>query len=105
MLQMPHQRPRQYNPLEIAALLYKILYLITMRDADHILFDDGAVVKRFGDVVAGGADQFYTTMKCSMVGPRADKGRQEGMVHIDNARGIFLDELRRQDLHVASQHN
>ena len=31
-----------------------------MGDARNALFDDGAVIEYFGDIVRGGANEFYT---------------------------------------------
>ena len=60
---------------EVAAFLYKIFHLIPVGDPDDILFNDGAIVERLGDVVAGGADQFHAALERRMVGTGADKGR------------------------------
>ena len=76
-----------------------------MRDAHHVLFDDGAIVQHRGHVMAGGADQFDAAVKCRVVGTGADEGGQERVVHVDDPRGILGDEFRRQNLHIARQHH
>ena len=45
-----------------------------MRDARDALFDDGAVVEDFSDIVRGGADEFYAALVGLMMGFRAYEG-------------------------------
>ncbi|MCY1430421.1 hypothetical protein D9M71_463700 [compost metagenome] len=40
-----------------------------------------------------------------MIGLGADEGRQEAVMNIDDLMGVLFAELRRQDLHVARQHD
>src|ERR1019366_4872574 len=105
MFQVPGYRARQDDALQVAALADEIFHLLAMRDAHHVLFDDGAIVQHRGHVMAGGADQFGPAVKCRGVGTGADEGGQERVVNVDDARGILLDERRRQNLHVAGQHH
>ena len=42
-----------------------------MRDASDTLFNDGAVVEDFGDIVRGGADELYAALIGLVVGLRA----------------------------------
>ena len=55
--------------------------------------------------MAGGSYDFHTTLESRVIGLGADKGRQEGMMDVDNPIGISIDELFRNDLHVACQHD
>ena len=55
-VEMPANGAGEDDALEIASACDQIVYLVTVRDAGYILLDDGAVVKHFGDVMAGGPD-------------------------------------------------
>ena len=68
---MPAHGARQHHPLQVAPARHKILNLVAVRYAGHILLDDRAVVQHLGDVVAGGADQLYAARMRCVVGPRS----------------------------------
>ena len=55
---VPAHGAGEHDLLEVAAFADKIVDGVAVRDADYVLLNDGAVVKDFSDVVAGGADQF-----------------------------------------------
>ena len=59
---------------KVAPFFYQVFKGIAMRDARDALFDDGAVVEDFGDIVRGGADEFYAAIIGLVMGFRADKG-------------------------------
>src|ERR1700694_2294429 len=59
---------------KVAPFFHKVFKGIAMRDARDALFDDGAVVEDFGDIVRGGADEFYAALIGLVMGFRADKG-------------------------------
>ena len=73
--------------------------------AHHILLDDGPIVEHLGDVVAGRANQLHAALECLMVRPSADERRQERVVNIDDPLRIAVDEVVRQNLHVAREHH
>ena len=76
-----------------------------MRHAGNFLFDDGAFIQVHGDIMAGGSDQLYAPKERLMIGLRADKSREKGMMDIDNAVGIRGNEVFGQDLHVTGEHD
>ena len=53
-------------------------------NAFDFLFDDGPCIEVVGDVVAGGADEFYATVIGLAVGVGADERGQEGMMDVDD---------------------
>ena len=55
---VPADGAGQDDFLQVAPLADEVFYRIAVRHADYVLLNDGAVVKDFSDVVAGGADQF-----------------------------------------------
>src|SRR4030067_2803211 len=57
VVQVPFHRARQHHFFQIRAFLDQVVEGVAMRDARHVLFDDGAVVERFGDVMRSRADQ------------------------------------------------
>ena len=73
---------------------------------DHVLLDDGAIVENFGDVMAGGADEFHTAFESLMMRFAADKRRQERMMDVDDVvRRILADKIPGQNLHVTRQND
>ena len=59
---------------KVAPFFYQVFKGIAMRDARDALFDDGTIVEDFGDIVRGGADEFYAAIIGLVMGFRADKG-------------------------------
>src|SRR4051812_15445917 len=102
---MPAYGPRQHYFFEVTALSDEILHRIAMRHPHHILFNDGPIIEYFSDVVAGGADQLYPTLKSLMVRPRTHESGQERVVNIDNPLRITVYKIVGQDLHIARQHH
>jgi len=90
---------------EVAAFADEIFDGVAVGDADYVLLDDGAIVEDFGDVVAGGADELDAALEGLMVWTRSDEGRQEGVVDVDDALRIAIDEIVGQNLHVAGEHH
>ncbi|MCY1413769.1 hypothetical protein D9M71_292060 [compost metagenome] len=76
-----------------------------MADPHHVLLDDRAGVKLFGYIVAGRADQLHTAQRGLVIRLGTDERRQEAVVNVDHLLGIFLAQLRWQDLHVTRQHH
>src|ERR1022692_3480701 len=105
VVEVPLHCPREHRALDIPALFDQSFHLIAVRYAQHVLFDNRAVVKRRGDVMAGGADELHPAPERRVVRPRSHKGGQERMVYIDDAAGILRHEFRRKDLHVPREHD
>src|SRR5580704_11004370 len=59
---------------KVAPSFHQVFKRIAMRDARDALFDDGAVVEDFSDIVRGGADEFYAALVGLMMGFRAYEG-------------------------------
>jgi hypothetical protein len=68
---------REHNFLQVAPLADEILDRVTVRYADYVLLDDRAIVEDFGDVVAGGADQFHAAFERLVIGTGTDKCGQK----------------------------
>ena len=73
---MPADAAGEHDFLEVTAFLQQIVERVAVRDADHILLDDGTVVEHFGDVVAGGSDELHAPRVGGVIGPRADERGQ-----------------------------
>jgi hypothetical protein len=90
VFQVPGDGTREHYTLQVSAFANQVFHLLAMRDAHYVLLDDRAIVQDCRHVVAGGADQFDAAVKRGVVGTRSDESRQEGMVHVDDSRGILL---------------
>src|SRR5690242_14390193 len=82
---MPAHGARQDYLLQVTAFLEEIVEGVAVRDANYVLFDDGAVVQNFGDVVAGRANQFHAPGECLVVGLGANERRQKRMMNVNDA--------------------
>ena len=51
---------------------------------DHVLFDDGAGVKIFRDIMAGCPDELDSPFVGLVIGPSSDERREEAVVNIDD---------------------
>src|SRR5579862_3091728 len=85
---------------DVAALFYEVLDRVAVGDAFDALLDDGAVVEDFGDVVGGGADDFYAAVESLLVRLCADECGQEGMMDIDDLLRKLLDKAGGKHLHI-----
>jgi hypothetical protein len=73
--------------------------------ARDVLLDDRAGVELLGHVVRGGADDLHPALVGARVGIGAREGRQERVVDVDDRRAHRPQERRREDLHVAGEHD
>ncbi|MCY1422496.1 hypothetical protein D9M71_381800 [compost metagenome] len=105
VFQVVAQATGQDHLLDITAETHHVFDAVAMADADHVLLDDRAGIQLFGDVVAGSTNQLDPTQRSLVVRLGANERRQEAMVDVDHLLGVFLAQLRRQDLHVARQHH
>src|SRR5438046_6476117 len=85
VVNVPAHGSREHDLLQVASLLQQVVDRVSVRDAYHILLDDGTVVQNFGNVVAGCPDQLNSPRECLMVRFGADERRQERAVDIDDA--------------------
>ena len=65
----------------------------------------GPFVQLGGHVVRGRTDHLHPAVEGAVIGLRALEGREEGVVDVDRPTGVLVHELRREDLHVTSQHH
>lgn len=65
---MQANAPGKNDLLQIAPFPDQVLDRISMADADDVLFDNGAIVQLFGDVVAGRPDQLDASTMCLVIG-------------------------------------
>jgi hypothetical protein len=105
IFQVVAQAAGQHGLFDVLAIAHHVFRRVGVIDADHVLFDDGALVEFFGDVMAGGADQLDAAFVGLMVGPGADETGQETVVDVDDPTRIVAAQFGRQDLHVARQHH
>lgn len=90
---------------DVAALFHEIVDRVAVGDAFDALLDDGAVVEDFGDVVGGGADDFYAAVEGLLMRLCADECGQKGMMNIDDLLRELLDEAGGKHLHITGQDN
>ncbi len=88
---------------DVAALFHQVVDRVAVRYPFDALFDDGAVIEHFGDIVGCGANDFHAAIEGLLMGLCADECGQEGMMDIDDLLGELCDEIRGKHLHVASQ--
>src|SRR5450755_3308659 len=102
----PADGPRQDDLFDVAALLDEVVDGVAVVDADDILVDDGAIVEYLSNVMSRGSDQLDAALKRLVVGLGTDERGQKRMVNVDEILGAEGgDELVREHLHVASQHD
>ena len=89
MFEVGSYRSCQNDRLEVATLACEFGDRITVSDTGDFLIENRSFVEFFGHVVRSGSDE----------------SREERMVNVDDARTICVDDPRRQDLHVSSQHD
>src|SRR6516225_9850755 len=77
VVNVPADCAGKHDFFEVAALLEEVFHRIAVRDADHVLLDDGAIVEYLGNVVAGRSDQFDPALEGLVVGLGAHKRRQK----------------------------
>jgi len=74
-------------------------------DPGGVLLDDRAGVQLGGHVVAGGPDQLDSPIEGLVVGTGPGERGQEAVVDVDDAPGVPLAEVGRDDLHEPGQHH
>src|SRR5207244_10559672 len=104
-LDVPADSAGEDHLFQVAAFLQQVVEGTAVGDAHDILLNDGTVIEDFGDVMAGGADELYASLKCLVVRLGAYEGRQERVVDVDDAVRVPVDEFLGKDLHVASEHD
>ena len=77
VIEVPADGTREDEALQIAALLDEVGELVVLGDASDVLFDDGAFIENFCDVVAGGSDQLDSAGEGGVVGSGSGEGRKK----------------------------
>ena len=70
-----------------------------------VLLDDRPGVELGGHVVAGRPDQLHPALEGLVVGAGPGERGQEAVVDVDDASGVAVAQLGRDDLHVPGQHH
>ncbi|MNJ59147.1 hypothetical protein D3C77_548140 [compost metagenome] len=105
ILNMPFHCACQYNSLNRAADALQLPNVITMADALNVLLNNWAAIQLFRYVMGCSADDLHAAIISLRVWLASDEGGQEGMVDINNAVPVRIDQSRRQDLHISGQYN
>ena len=95
---------RQDDSLQIAPFSDQVFDRIPVADTHDILFDNGAIIQLFRDIVARSAYQLDASPIGLVIGLGSGKRGQKGMVNIDDAVVIIGRKLGAQNLHIPSQH-
>ena len=102
---MPPDCARQHKTLEVPSARHQILHLVAVRDAGHILFDNGSVIQHLCHVVTRRADQLDAARVGPVIRLRPCERGQKRVVHVDDCSRISRDESRRKNLHITRQHD
>ena len=105
VLAVPADGAGQHGPLDVGAATLQVGHGVGVGGPDHVLLDDRAIVQILGDVVGGGPDQLHPAFAGPGVGAGPDERGQERVVDVDDRDVDPGDEVARQDLHVAGQHD
>lgn len=97
--------PRKHDLLEVPAFGYEVFHSMGMGYCGHILGNNWACVEYFCHVMAGGTNDLYAPLKGGMVWFSAGKGREEGVVNVNNPIRVHINNPGCYDLHVACQYN
>ena len=88
---------------QVAAEADEVVHALSVGNADDVLFDNGAFVEFFGDVVGGGADDFDASVVGGLVGACSGEGGKKRVVNVDDAHGERLYEGGAENLHVPGE--
>src|SRR2546428_14173952 len=87
VLDVPADGARKDDLLDVAAFFDELFHGVAIRDPDHILLDDRAIVEYFGDIVGGRADELHPPLEGLVIWPGADESRQERVMDVDQVLG------------------
>jgi len=105
LLGNPFDRGRQRLALDVTALIDQFLWTQTVIHTHDSLLNNRPLVQIRRDEMCRGADNLNTAIVRLMVRLRALERRQETVVDIDDFSRHGGAQSRRQDLHVARQHD
>ena len=100
---MPADGAGEDAALEVAAHALQVVDGVAMRDARHVLLDDGAGVELGRDVVGRGSDDLHAALPGLPVRVGADEGGKERVVDVDDPAREPRHQVGRHDLHVAGE--
>src|SRR6185369_7528129 len=93
------------NLFEVAPFLDEVLDGFPVRYANHVLFNDGPVVKHAGDIVAGRTNDLDPALKGLVIRFGPHEGWQKRMMNVDDLLRVSVHKRLREDLHVACEDN
>ena len=105
MFEVGSYRSCQNDRLEVATFACEFGDRITVSDTGDFLIENRSFVKFFGHVVRSGSDELHAAIVSLAIRVGSDESREKRVVNVDDARTICVDDPRRQDLHVSSQHD
>ena len=105
ILDMIADAASQCEAFAVSAEPDKVLGVVVMFNAGHLLFDDRSGVQLGGGVMTRGADEFHPAFERSLVGICPDESRQKGVVNVDDSGRIMIAEPTRQNLHEPREHD
>ena len=76
-MQVPVDGAGEHDFFQVAPQTDQVIHTLPVRDANDVLFDDGAFVQFRGDIVGGGTDDFDAALVRRVIGAAAGKCRQE----------------------------
>lgn len=77
MLRVPTHGAIEYRAFNILPKSFQFLGLLGVVYTDHVLFDYRTLIEIRGDIVGGGANQFYAALEGLVVGACALEPGQE----------------------------
>ncbi|MNV71212.1 hypothetical protein D3C71_1642200 [compost metagenome] len=89
---MPLHCTSQNNPFNGASNPLQLDDIITVTNPLHILFNNRATIKLFCNIVSSCSDNLYPALVRLSVRITANKGRQEGVMNINNLVAIVLNK-------------
>ncbi|OFW76452.1 MAG: hypothetical protein A2201_06470 [Alicyclobacillus sp. RIFOXYA1_FULL_53_8] len=105
VLEVPLYGPPEHRTFNEATNALQIIHFVAVIDTVHILLDDGPGIQFSGDVMSRGPNQFDTAIVGSSIRVLPHEGRQKRVMNVDDAVGVVLHKIGRQDLHVSCQHD
>src|SRR4051812_33213350 len=105
VLAVPLHGASEDGPLDLGADAGELLGAVGVGDAGDVLFDDRAGVQFGGHVVRGCTDELDAALLGLLVGARPGERGQERVMDVDDRHADAIEELRREDLHVACEHD
>jgi len=105
VLEVEAERLREHDGFEIAAAALQAIGIVAVRDRQHLLGDDRALVEIGSHVVRGRSDDLHAAFVGLGVGARPGELRKERMMDVDHPAFPRVDEPGWQHAHVPREHD